>query len=97
MSAVRRLRDDVHVGRGIRRGDRQAAEGVLVGQSMVTGGRRWAEGRQVRRRQHRVTAVNRTAGIVLHEILELRHAQARRIFRHRQIRHLRQKKHSDIR
>lgn len=30
-AAVRRLRDDVHVGRGIRRGDRQAAEGVLVG------------------------------------------------------------------
>jgi len=24
------LRDDVHVGRGIRRGHRQAAEGVLV-------------------------------------------------------------------
>lgn len=44
----------------------------------------------MRGRQHRVAAVNGTASVVLHEILELRHAQAR-LLRHRQIRYLRQK------
>jgi len=60
----------------------------------MTASRRWAQRRQVRRRQHRVATMHWPAGVVLHEVLEMRHAQTRRFLRHRQIRHLRQKKHS---